>query len=190
MSLISNFLVDFDGTLISSSRANAMAYVDAFGFFGININYDDVLKYSGEHFLDFFAKILPKDTYLNFDPIEIHNKKIEIYPKFFSQTSLNIALVDFLLLSKPNLINIGIVSSASNITITNLLDYYNIRYIFDFIISGDMVIKRKPDPEIYNLALTKYKINPSSCIAFEDSSVGIESAHSAKLRTVKIEFFN
>jgi HAD superfamily hydrolase (TIGR01509 family) len=48
-----------------------------------------------------------------------------------------------------------------------------------FILAGDIVKKKKPDPEIYCLALQKTGLEPRQCLVVEDSANGIRAAKSA-----------
>jgi HAD superfamily hydrolase (TIGR01509 family) len=50
---------------------------------------------------------------------------------------------------------------------------------FSFILAGDVVKKKKPDPEIYRLALQKTGLAPRQCLVVEDSANGIRAAKSA-----------
>jgi len=55
---------------------------------------------------------------------------------------------------------------------------------FDFVLAGEVVSKKKPDPEIYLLALEKSGLEPRQCIVVEDSRNGILAAKAAGLRVV------
>jgi len=55
---------------------------------------------------------------------------------------------------------------------------------FDFILAGDMVSKKKPDPEIYHLALEKSGLAPEECVVIEDSHNGVEAAKAAEMHVV------
>jgi len=55
---------------------------------------------------------------------------------------------------------------------------------FDFVIAGDVVGKKKPDPEIYNLALEKTGLKPEECIGIEDSRNGVLAAEAAGMHIV------
>jgi HAD superfamily hydrolase (TIGR01509 family) len=50
---------------------------------------------------------------------------------------------------------------------------------FQAILAGDMVSRKKPDPEIYNLCIEKLKINPRKCVVVEDSRNGLLAAKAA-----------
>jgi len=50
---------------------------------------------------------------------------------------------------------------------------------FDLVLAGDVVQKKKPDPEIYNLALTKLGLKPDEVIIVEDSKNGVIAGKAA-----------
>ena len=55
---------------------------------------------------------------------------------------------------------------------------------FDFVLAGDIVSKKKPDPEIYNLALSKIGLKPDECVVVEDSKNGVLAAKAANMHVV------
>ena len=50
---------------------------------------------------------------------------------------------------------------------------------FEVVISGDMVSRCKPEPEIYLTAAQALGLDPKECIIFEDARAGFESARRA-----------
>jgi HAD superfamily hydrolase (TIGR01509 family) len=55
---------------------------------------------------------------------------------------------------------------------------------FDLVLAGDVVGRKKPDPEIYLLALAKTGLQPEQCIVIEDSSNGVRAAKAAAMNVV------
>jgi HAD superfamily hydrolase (TIGR01509 family) len=55
---------------------------------------------------------------------------------------------------------------------------------FDLLLAGDVVQKKKPDPEIYLLALERMRLDPGECIVFEDSQNGVRAAAAAGMNIV------
>jgi HAD superfamily hydrolase (TIGR01509 family) len=53
----------------------------------------------------------------------------------------------------------------------------------DVLLAGDVVHRKKPDPEIYQLALERSEADPGSCFVIEDSSIGVAAARAAGLHT-------
>lgn len=56
--------------------------------------------------------------------------------------------------------------------------------VFDLVLAGDVVSKKKPDPEIYNLALSRLDLKPEEAFAVEDSRNGVLSAKNAGLQVL------
>jgi beta-phosphoglucomutase-like phosphatase (HAD superfamily) len=55
---------------------------------------------------------------------------------------------------------------------------------FDAVLAGDIVQKKKPDPEIYNLALSKLGLTPDEAFVVEDSKNGVTAAKAAGLKVI------
>ena len=58
--------------------------------------------------------------------------------------------------------------------------------IFDIVVTGDEVEPGKPHPEPYLAAARALGVDPSSCIAFEDSPTGAKSAEAAGCHVVVV----
>ena len=71
------------------------------------------------------------------------------------------------------------IRSAEAVT-TGMLSEIN----FDFVLAGDMVSKKKPDPEIYNMALQRTGFEPAECIVIEDSRNGVQAAAAAGMNII------
>ncbi len=55
---------------------------------------------------------------------------------------------------------------------------------FSFVLAGDVVSRKKPDPEIYLLALEKTGFKPEECIVVEDSRNGVLAAKDAGMNII------
>ena len=69
---------------------------------------------------------------------------------------------------------------AANSVVNGLLSEIK----FDFVLAGDIVSKKKPDPEIYNLALEKSGLRSEECLVIEDSRNGVLAARAADMFVV------
>ncbi len=52
------------------------------------------------------------------------------------------------------------------------------------VLSGDIVPKKKPAPDIYNLTLERLKLPPQQCVAVEDSRNGMLAAYAAHIPVI------
>lgn len=57
---------------------------------------------------------------------------------------------------------------------------------FDNVTTGCEVSNGKPDPEIYLLAANRLNVEPTKCLAFEDSNNGVKAAVAAQMLTYQI----
>lgn len=93
------------------------------------------------------------------------------------------SLIDFL---NKNNIRKCIGTSSRKFLVDVLLEKFNLTKEFEFVVSGDMVTKGKPDPEIYNKCLEQLQLRGEECLVLEDSLNGIKSGVSAGCKTCAI----
>ena len=92
-------------------------------------------------------------------------------------------ILDFL---KENNKKIALASSTRREVVLNELRDAGILDYFDEIVTGDMVKRSKPAPDIFLLACKKIGVAPSRAFAIEDSYNGIRSAHAGGLRPIMV----
>ena len=80
----------------------------------------------------------------------------------------------------------AVASSAMTKNVEFIVDALEFRSYFRCLVTGDEVSHPKPDPEIYLKAAGKLGVKPASCVAFEDSFVGVESAKCSGMKCVAI----
>ena len=101
-------------------------------------------------------------------------KPEEIYP----------GVKDLLISIKNAGLKTALASSSKNAkTVIKLIGIEN---EFDAIVDGTMIINSKPDPEIFLLAASLLKIQPSECVVFEDAEAGVEAGIRGGMKTVGI----
>ncbi|MBG56963.1 MAG: HAD family hydrolase [Porticoccus sp.] len=81
---------------------------------------------------------------------------------------------------------IGLSTNAPSRLIPVVLNKLGISKYFHSISSSEHEIEGKPHPAVYLATAKKLKVDPSKCIAFEDSLSGIISASKANIKTVAI----
>jgi HAD superfamily hydrolase (TIGR01509 family) len=82
---------------------------------------------------------------------------------------------------------LAVASSSRTVWVETCLGALGIRGYFDVVVTGDMVQRSKPDPEIYLLAAERLQVSPSQCFAVEDSPNGIAAAVAAGMLTIAVE---
>jgi beta-phosphoglucomutase len=181
--------IDFDGTLVSSEHANACAYADALSALGFKLSFSEILDaVHGRHWSQFLPIILGSQYSDSLGKKIAEYKKI-IYPNYFSEVRLNYGLIR-LLRSIDSKVPIAIISNASLEAINKILDIFEIKDVFQLVVSFEHVKEPKPSPEGYLLGLSKLRAAASNSIAFEDSDVGLMAARAAKIPCLRVENFS
>ncbi|WP_018983893.1 hexitol phosphatase HxpB [Salinimonas chungwhensis] len=83
-------------------------------------------------------------------------------------------------------LRIGLATNAPARLIPVVLNKLGISKYFYCTSSSEHEVQGKPHPAVYLTTAKKLKVNPSKCIAFEDSLSGIISAQKANIKTVAV----
>ncbi len=194
---IEAIIFDVDGTLVETEEIHRNAFNKAFSEFELNfqwthLEYKNLLKVAGgkERLIYYFKKNKFEKSFLNLDYVnKIYDRKRYLYREILKKNNQNLRPgVKTLLKSlRSSGIKIGIASASSYLSI-NALSYSiwgkKIDIIFDVVVTGDDVSKKKPAPDVYLLALKKLKVSSSNSFAIEDSEIGLYAAKAAGLRTI------
>ena len=87
---------------------------------------------------------------------------------------------------KQNGYRVALATSSSNERMDYRLRMAGLRDAFDVIVTGDMIEKGKPEPEIFLRATDALGIEPCECMGVEDSLAGVEAIHRAGMFTVMV----
>jgi beta-phosphoglucomutase len=80
----------------------------------------------------------------------------------------------------------AVVSSAPRENITVVLQAAGVAGFFQALISGDEVVRGKPDPQTYLLAAQRLGVPPSACVVVEDAPAGVEAARRAGMACLAV----
>lgn len=78
---------------------------------------------------------------------------------------------------------VGLASAGPMPYLQSFLDACGFNGAFDKVVSGEDITRNKPDPMIYKTMLTRLALPAASCVAIEDSAVGIAAATGAGIET-------
>ena len=192
-------IFDCDGVLADTERdGHRVAFNKAFAKKTYDIEWDvdlygELLKVAGgkERMRHYFEQtgwpehVSDKDSLIK----ELHKLKTDFYMQIVESGELPLRpgvarLVDEAIAED---IRLAVCSTSNeravNLAVEKLLGSGR-RSHFDAILAGDVVSKKKPDPEIYNLALKRLSLEPSECVVVEDSRNGLLAAKAAGMYCV------
>lgn len=195
-------IFDLDGTLIDSNGVNNELDIELARWLGENKSAEEILTERdnifksnnvGDIYLNYceylktkYKSNLSKEEILQFrrDLSKEVSKHIKYKPdademiKYLKSQNIKIALGT---VSRRETINIYINENE------HIKDKCNLQEYFDFIITKDDVTLKKPNPEVYNKIIKKFKIDDlSRCVVIEDSLTGILAAKNANLNVIAI----
>ncbi len=85
---------------------------------------------------------------------------------------------------EENNIKMAVASSSSMVFIETVLKKLSIERYFEFYISGENIIKSKPEPDIFLKAAQMLRTEPAQCIVIEDSKNGVIAAKRAGMKCI------
>jgi HAD superfamily hydrolase (TIGR01509 family) len=81
---------------------------------------------------------------------------------------------------------LGVASSSNRPIIELVLDRMSVRDRFAAVVSSEEVANGKPAPDVYLAVARELDVDPTACVAVEDSTNGIKSAVAAGMRTIAV----
>ena len=178
-------LLDFDGTLADTRRANTLAYVETLREAGYALTEEEyAARYFGMRCEEFLTRIGVAD------PAErerLRLRKIALYPRYFDTERLNRPLWEFCRQFRAQGGRVWIVSTGSRANIGNVMRHLGIGGPaagpdeaplgrVDGVLSGADVARSKPHPDCFLEAMRREGCSPRETLIFEDSAIGIEAA--------------
>jgi HAD superfamily hydrolase (TIGR01509 family) len=193
------FIFDVDGTLADTEELHRQAFNEAFFACGVAWRwgpalYADLLQITGgkERLAGYLSQqripAAERGRLLRLIP-QIHATKTRLYLELVAQGRLRprAGVRRLMTEARGAGLKLAIASTTSPENVDSLLRAsfgVDAPGWFSVIATGDVVPRKKPAPDIYNLALEKLGVTPRRAIAFEDSAIGVRAAKAAGLFTV------
>lgn len=185
--LVEAVVFDMDGLMYDSERVVMRSWDEAgaqmgYGKLGDNIYYTLGMG-AGERKAYFMAKYGAAFPYQTFQTL---------YREAFYRISdtegipLKPGLRELLCFLREKAIPVAMATSTGGSDVKRRMERDALESFFQVIVTGDMVKKTKPSPEIYEKACRMLGSTPSRSIALEDACNGIRSASGAGLLPVMI----
>lgn len=182
-------IFDLDGVLVNTVPLHFKAWQKMFSEYGKEFSFDDYKhKVDGIPRIDGARAIL---TDLNGDEVkEACDKKQGYFLEYLEKEKIpvydtTVALIEAL---KKDNIKIAIISSSKNCR--PILKKIGLTALFEVIITGNDIVKGKPDPEIFLTVAQKLSFSPEECVVFEDAVLGVEAAKRAGMKCVGIDRYS
>lgn len=191
--MIDAVLFEFDGVLADTARARGDALRSTLREDGIILTPDQYREYcAGRSFTEAVRAALDMKG-VKLDETGIDLLVLRTERAYSAMVGKGITLSD----GVPQVIErlagsvrLGIVTRALRSDVDFVLSLAGLDHAFACLVTGEDVAAGKPSPAPYRVALERLSrlrpTRPSSCVALEDTLVGIRSARAAGLRAVAV----
>ncbi len=184
---ITAVLFDMDGLVLDTEKLYTRFWQEAANALGYPMTKEQAL---GMRSLNRGAGLAKMQSYFGpaVDYETIRNKRIELMDAFVKQegVSLKPGIYELLAYLKELGIKTAIATSSPLERTILYLTSVGLQNSFDELVSGYMVEKGKPEPDIYLYAAEKLCVMPGNCMVLEDSPAGIVAAFRAGCKPVMI----
>lgn len=176
-------IFDLDGLLLDTEIISKRAWTEAALEFGFSISdplYENVIGITEIDTMAIFTHALGND----FPAKKVNKRRLEIINEIIDREGVHIKpgynqLISYLNARK---IKKAIATSSSYEFAVKKMKKAGILTDLDFFSTGDKVARGKPEPDVFLDAAKGLGINPSLCIAFEDSDDGTTAATRAGMK--------
>lgn len=192
-------IFDVDGTLVDTEELHRRAYNQTFLDFGFGWDwntrhYAQLLAVSGGQ-----ARIAHHIDLIDLPPAEkirlrrlvpaIHKEKTRLYSEMIASSAVQPRAGVARLIEDARRANVrvGLVASSASDNVESLVTSAlgrQLRSAIAAIACSDMVARKKPAPDVYELILAQLRASKSNAVAFEDSGNGLAAARSVGLYTI------
>ena len=179
-------IFDMDGTIVDSLPYHYKAWKIFFRENKVE-NFSEKLKeYKGGGTLDLMTAVYGDKYSRNELKIMTDDKEIifrQIYKNNVEPIKGFMKMFEFV---KSKKILVGLASNAIRKNVKMILNELKIYEEFDSIICGDEVKKGKPNPEMFDETVNRFKLKKKECLIFEDSVEGVSAAVNSKVDVIGI----
>jgi HAD superfamily hydrolase (TIGR01509 family) len=185
-------IFDVDGTLAETEELHREAFNQTFNEFDLAWHWDQeryhtLLKITGgkERMLAHAASLGIDD----FDPLPLHKRKTTLYNEMLAQGAISLrpGVEALIRKAKEKDLRLAIATTTSRENVETLIRVTlggDPHHWFEAICTGEDVAIKKPDPEVYQVTLSRLALTARGAIAFEDTKNGVLAARGAGLDVI------
>lgn len=180
-------LFDMDGLILDTEKLYSRFWQEAANALGYPMTREQAL---GMRSLNRNAGETQLKSYFgeNISYTKVREKRIALMDAFVEKEGVYTkpGIMELLAFLREKGIKTAVATSSPMERTMKYLSSVNLENRFDALISGYMVKKGKPEPDIYLYAAAELQLQPENCMVLEDSPAGILAAHRAGCMPVMV----
>ena len=119
-------------------------------------------------------------------PEVLSQKKMELFMKLMQKRMRMYPGFKDLAKQCKDKFKVGLVTSSSKQSVSTILKHFDIKHLFDAIVTAEDVVLAKPYPEPYVKIAEKLHVKANQCLVIEDAIHGITSAKTAGAKCIAV----
>ncbi len=173
-------LFDMDGVLVDSEEFICKSAINMFKELGLTVTEEDFKPFVGAGENAYLGGVANRYL-LDFDLTHGKKRTYEIYLEMIKgKLKCLPGVVEFIKECRDRGLKIAVATSADYIKMNANLEEIGLqKETFDAVVNGLQVERKKPFPDIYELAASLIGVKPENCLVVEDAVNGIEAAKAA-----------
>lgn len=187
--MIKACIFDLDGVIVDTAHYHFMAWRRLAGELGVDLTEQENEKLKGVSRMDSLEIILKLGgiTKNEQEKEALASKKNNWFVEYIHSMKSNEifpGVKELIQQIRASGRKVALASSSKNAE--TVIELLGIASLFDVMIDGTMIIKTKPNPEIFLLTASRLNISPKECLVFEDAEAGVEAAVRAGMKCIGV----
>lgn len=178
------YLFDCDGTIVDSMPLHFRAWTQALAEWGCEFPEDLFYAWGGRPEVDIIVNLNELRGLAM--PVDVVAKRRELlYRQLLPQLTAVPGVLEHIH-SAHGRVAFAVVSGGTRESVTSSLNTLGLLDRFDTMVCAGDYTRSKPDPEGYLLAARLLGADPSRCLVFEDTDLGVAAAVAAGMAYVRV----
>lgn len=178
-------IFDLDGVLVDSEPAQCKASRELFAQYGRKYTHRHEQEFLGVRVREEIA-ILKRRWRLAPTIEALLAQRRQIFGRLIDDLELKLGAMELLQRLAARNIPIGLGTSSETWYVDRVMTKFNLKHYFKAIVTGDDVVKGKPDAEVYLKVAKGLGVAPADCVVIEDAPTGVMAAKAAGMRCVMV----
>lgn len=179
-------IFDMNGIIINDEHIHETAFKKTIKPYGVDLDHKTYLECcAGKTDRSGYEEIATRFS-VNLPIENLLSQKSQIYLSLFPANKKSYPGVIELIHTLFKDYILALTSSSSKDEVDLVTKEFGIKNLFKVIVTGNDVIKGKPDPEPYLITVKKLGFKPNECVVIEDSRNGVLAGKAAGMYVVAI----
>ena len=180
-------IFDCDGVMVDSEPLHCQTWREVLLSHGVDMSVESIMRFSGQDAAQTMFVLMEKEGLLGCDdPQDWIIEKRNLFWKYLDESLCEIPGIGSFFAAMASRIPLAMATGAPRSSYSRVLRRMGWEDVFAVAVGADDIVRSKPDPEIYHLALERLGLASEQCLVFEDSLPGIKAARAAGIDVVGV----